>query len=271
MGRTSEHDTEAGDPPGSPSREAPLKGRRGCWVNLFEPIVGELVGRAGYDYALLDMEHSPVTFDRLVPMVRAVQLGGARALVRAPDADPAWIGRLMDLGADGAMVPRVASAAEAGRIARAAEYAPEGTRGMAASIVRASGWGTDPDYLAHCRERFLLMLQIETREAVEAAGDIARVDGVDAVFIGPYDLSGSLGHTARPDHAVTRAAIDTVVRAVREAGKPLSTLPTPEVDAAALFERGFDLVFSGSDLTMLREAMVRDVSTPISRRPLGSA
>ena len=218
-------DAQAGPPAWLRSRA------RGCWVNLFEPTVGELVGRAGYDCAMLDMEHSPVTLERLVPMVRAVQLGGARALVRAPDADPAWIGRLMDLGADGAMIPRVGSADEAAGLAGAALYAPEGTRGMAAGIVRGSGWGTDPDYLARCRERFTLLLQIETAAAVEAAGDIARVPGVDVVFVGPYDLSGSLGHVAEPDHPATRAAIARVVDAVRKAGKPLSTLPTPGADA----------------------------------------
>jgi len=232
----------------------------GCWVNLFEPSIGELLGRAGYDYAMLDMEHSPVTFERLLPMVRAVQLGGAKALVRAPDADPAWIGRLMDLGADGAMVPRVGSADEAATLARAAVYAPAGARGMAAGIVRASGWGLDADYVATARDRFLLLLQVETREAVAAAADIAATDGVDMVFIGPYDLAGSLGQCGEPDHPTTRSAIDEVVAAVRANGKPLATLPTPAVDADAWLRRGFDLVFSGSDVTMLRSAMTEDVS-----------
>jgi len=229
-------------------------------VNLFEPTVGELVGRAGYAYAMLDMEHSPVTLERLLPMVRAVQLGGARALVRAPDADPAWIGRLMDLGADGAMVPRVESVDEAERLVRAALYAPAGTRGMAAGIVRGSRWGTDSDYLERCRERFLLLLQVETREALETIGAITAVDGIDAIFIGPYDLSGSLGHTGEPDHEATRIAIEKIVRAVRASGVPLASLPTPAVSAEALFEQGFELVFSGSDVTMLREAMVRDAA-----------
>ena len=231
----------------------------GCWVNLFEPTVGELVGRAGYDYAMLDMEHSPVTLDRVLPMVRAVQHGGARALVRVPDGDPRWIGRLMDLGADGAMVPMVESPAEAERLARAALYAPEGTRGMAAGIVRGSGYGLDERYVARCRERFLLLVQIETRRGVDSAGDIAAVAGIDRVFVGPYDLAGSLGHPAEPDHREVRAAIRGVVRAVREAGTPLATLPTPSNGARKLLGQGFSTVFSGSDVTMLRQAMVRDV------------
>ena len=232
----------------------------GCWINVFEPTVGELVARAGYDYAMLDMEHTPVTLDRVLPMVRAVQLGGAKALVRVPDRDPAWLGRLMDLGADGAMVPMIESPAEAERLARAALYAPEGTRGMAAGIVRASGHGLDADYVERCRAAFLLLVQIETRQALECADGIAAVDGIDMIFVGPYDLAGSLGHRAEPDHRETRAAIRKVLAAAKNAGKPLATIPTPAVGARKLFGQGFDLVFSGSDVAMLREGMVRDVA-----------
>ncbi len=233
----------------------------GCWVNIFDPIVGELVGRCGYDYAMIDMEHSPATLDLALNMIRAVQLGGAKAIVRVPDKSPQWIGRLMDMGADGVMVPMVDSAEEATELARAAVYAPEGTRGMAAPIVRATGYGVSTEhYLDNYRKNFMLLLQIETATAVDAAAEIAAVDGVDCIFIGPFDLAGSLGHRAEPDHKDTKAAIRKISKAVKASGKLLSTLNTPKSDAKALLARGFDLVFSGSDISMLRQAMSSDAA-----------
>ena len=232
----------------------------GCWINLFDPVVAELVGNCGYGYAMIDMEHSPSSLDNALPVIRAVQASGAKAIVRVPDKQPEWIGRLMDMGADGAMVPMVNSGEEALSLANAAVYAPQGTRGMAASIVRATGYGVNTsDYLANYRQNFLLMLQIETAAAVEAVEAIANTDGVDALFIGPFDLAGSLGHLASPDHPEVQAAIKAVMAIVKASGKPLSTLTTPNANSEALFQAGFDLVFSGSDIGMLREAMSADV------------
>ncbi len=234
----------------------------GCWINIFDPIIGELVGRCGYDYAMIDMEHSPASLNSALPMIRAVQSGGAKAIVRVPDKQLAWIGRLMDMGADGVMVPMVNSAAEAEQLAAAAVYAPDGTRGMAAGIVRATQYGVNTDtYLQNYRANFLLMVQIETRQSVESAAEIAAVNGVDCVFIGPFDLAGSLGNRAEPEHKDTRAAIRQVVKSVKAVGKPLSTLTNPARNARKLFSEGYELVFSGSDVGMIRQAFETDAAT----------
>lgn len=233
----------------------------GCWLNFPEPGIAELAARAGYDVALIDMEHSPFGIDVATSLVRAVQGGGGRAFVRVPDEAPRWLGRMMDLGADGAMVPMVGDAAQAERLAAATRYAPDGTRGMAAGIVRASGYGGDAAaYVPNARDRFTLLCQIETRAGVDNAASIAEVDGVDVVFIGPFDLAGSLGHRAQPDHPEVRRAIDGVVAAARDAGKPVATLPTPERDAASLVADGFDIVFGGSDVGQLRRAFASDLA-----------
>ncbi|MFT6874976.1 MAG: 4-hydroxy-2-oxoheptanedioate aldolase [Granulosicoccus sp.] len=233
----------------------------GCWINIFDPTIGELVGSCGYDYAMIDMEHSPVSLDSTLNMIRAVQSGGAKAMVRVPDKQPVWIGRLMDMGADAVMVPMVNSVEEAQILAKSAVYAPVGTRGMAAGIVRATGYGVDTDaYLSHYRENFMLLIQIESREAVEAAAELASVDGIDGIFIGPYDLAGSLGNLGQPEHKETRAAIRKVLKAVKSTGKPVSTLTNPARNARRLFAEGYQLVFSGSDLGMIRGAFQTDVA-----------
>jgi len=167
----------------------------GCWINLFDP----------------DMEHSPSSLDNALPVIRAVQSSGAKAIVRVPDKQPEWIGRLMDMGADGAMVPMVNNGEE--------------------------GYGVNTaDYLDNYRQNFLLMLQIETAAAVEAVEVIANTDGVDALFIGPFDLAGSLGHLANPDHPDVQAAIKAVMATVKACGKPLSTLTTPNANSETLFQ-----------------------------------
>ena len=234
----------------------------GCWVNIFDPSIGELVGACGYDYAMIDMEHSPVSLDSTLVMIRAIQSGGAKAVVRVPDKQPAWVGRLMDMGADGVMVPMVNTVEDAEMIAKSAVYAPQGTRGMAAGIVRATGFGVDTEaYLSAYRENFMLLIQIESSEAVEAAADLAAVDGIDGIFIGPYDLAGSLGNLGQPEHKVTRAAIRKVLKAVKPTGKPVSTLTNPARNAKKLFAEGYQLVFSGSDLGMIRSAFQADVAS----------
>lgn len=233
----------------------------GCWINIFDPTIGELVGGCGYDYAMIDMEHSAVSLDSALTMIRAVQSGGAKAIVRVPDKQPVWVGRLMDMGADAVMVPMVNTVEEAKAIAKSAVYAPEGTRGMAAGIVRATGFGVDTEeYLAHYRQQFTLLIQIESRQAVEAAADIAAVAGIDGIFIGPYDLAGSLGNPGQPEHKVTRAAIRQVLKAVKPTGKPVSTLTNSTRSARKLFAEGYDLVFSGSDVGMIRSAFQADVA-----------
>ena len=133
---------------------------------------------------------------------------------------------------------------------------------MAAGIVRATGYGLHTDaYLKSCRRDFLLMVQIETRLAVENVSEIVSVSGIDCVFIGPYDLSGSMGNPGEPEHLDTRTAIRRISQSVRQAGKPLSTLTNPARSARKLFTEGYELVFSGSDLGMLRMAMQQDATS----------
>ena len=228
----------------------------GCWLHLCNPMIAELVGLAGYDYAMIDMEHGAVGLDGVLPLVQATQLGGAKALVRIPERDPRWVGRLMDLGADGVMVPMVNDAEQARALAAACVYPPAGTRGMAPGVIRASGYGGESEsYLEHYREDFVLIVQIETPRAAHEARAIADTDGVDVVFIGPYDFSAGAGFRGQPDHPQVRRRIGEIVEIVKAAGKTLGGIPTPGTDIKTLHAQGYDLVIGGSDMTLLREAM----------------
>ena len=225
----------------------------GCWLNLASPSAAELLAGCGYDAVLIDCEHSPADLMTGLAMLHASKAAGAAVLMRVPLNDPAELKRAADLGVDGIMVPQVDSGEEARRAVAAAYYPPLGRRGMAPAIIRASRFGSDEGYAAAAAGRLLLMCQIESGRAVDAAAEIAAVPGVDMLFIGPYDLSGALGHTGRPDHPEVRARIREVEQIARQAGTLIGGIPTPERSAEELVEAGYALIMAGSDVGLLRD------------------
>ena len=226
----------------------------GFWVELFSATAAEVMGAAGYDCAMIDLEHGAADLGDAVTVMRCLAPSGCTPLVRVPANDPAWIKRVLDAGAAGVMVPAVNDAAAAEAAVAACHYPPRGFRGMAAPIVRAARYGDDwQGYVRDIARDLLVICQVETREAVENVSEIMAVDGLDMVFIGPFDLSGSLGHLGEPDHPDVRAAIDAVEAAAKAAGCLLGGIPTPERSPKALFAAGYDLVLADIDLVMLRE------------------
>ncbi|MHC4984251.1 MAG: HpcH/HpaI aldolase family protein, partial [Planctomycetota bacterium] len=174
--------------------------------------------------------------------------------MRVPANDPVWIKRALDTGIAGIMIPAVGGAAEAEAAVAACRYPPRGHRGMAPTIVRASGYGADwRGYVDKAAEELLVICQIETRQAVEEAAGIASVDGVDMLFLGPFDLSAALGQLGAPDHPEVRTRITEVEQAAKAAGKRLGGIPTPGRTAEALFAAGYDLVLADFDVVLLRD------------------
>ena len=181
-------------------------------------------------------------------------------MVRVPSHDPNHVKRLLDAGVTSVMFPMVDSIADAQGVASACRYPPLGRRGLATGAIRASRFGLDTkDYLDNYTQRQLIMAQIETKGGLEAVEKIAEVDGIDLLFVGPNDLSAALGHLGEQDHPLVRTAIDRIVAAAKAKGKLLGTVPTKERDARTLFAAGFDIVISGSDVSLLREAAVAHV------------
>ena len=197
----------------------------GGFLMFPSPEIVEQMGYAGLDFVIIDTEHGPADNLAVAGMIRAAEAADITPLVRVRwVGDPSLILRALDLGAQGVQVPMVESAETAARVAAAARYHPRGRRGLAG--VRAAWYGAVElgDYVAKANREIMVAVQIETAAAVAQAGEIAAVEGVDLVFVGPVDLSQSLGHPGQLQHPDLLAAMDRVFAACRAAGRACGTL-----------------------------------------------
>lgn len=234
-------------------REDLVAGKRliGCWCSLGSPISTEVLGIAGFDWLLLDGEHSPNDVLTFIPQLMALKDSVSAPVVRPPWNDAVIIKRLLDAGFYNFLVPMIETPEAARDAVAATRYPPQGIRGVSVS-QRGNRYGAVKDYLKHANEQACVMVQIESRKGLEAAAAIAAVDGVDGVFVGPSDLAAALGHIGNPGHPEVQGAIATIFKAVRGVGKPLGTLAPVEADARRYLEMGATFVAVGSDLGVFR-------------------
>ena len=227
----------------------------GSWLTFSAEAPAEIMARAGFDWLVLDMEHAPLDVTDAARLIRVIDLAGLPAICRLPSNDPVTAKRVLDAGATGIMVPHVASADDARRAVEAAYYPPTGTRGVGLSRAQAYGSGLEA-YRARMPESLVVIAMIETREGVEAASAIAATPGLDGVFIGPYDLSASLGHIGELDHPDVRAAerrvLETAVAAKIACGIHV-VHPRPAVARQAA-QDGYTFIALGVDMILLDEA-----------------
>lgn len=222
----------------------------GTWLMSGAPSTAEALGRAGFDWLLVDQEHVPVGESDTLHILQAIAGTPAAAVVRLAANDAVLFKRALDLGAQTVMVPFVDSADEARRAVSHAKYPPEGVRGFAA-VHRASGYGTARDYGQRANDSVFTVIQLETPRAVAALEDIAAVKGVDALFLGPGDLSANMGHIGNILHPEVQAVIADVARRCRKAGIPCGIVgPTPEV-VASFVGMGYSFVAVASDMGMM--------------------
>ncbi len=215
---------------------------------------------SGYDTAMIDLEHGPGSVLDAVTIMQALGCHGCSPMIRATNTDPSVIKRVLDIGPMGMMVPNVRSAQEARDVVAACRYGPQGCRGAAPILLRATGYGKNvADYRQWMEEEFLLIGQIESKEAVEDIETIAALDGLDMLFIGPSDLSASLGALGQFDSDEFIQAFEKVEQAALNEGKYLGAIPFPGWDCERLYQNGHHLVLSGADTIMLREAAEHDV------------
>lgn len=234
-----------------------LAGERGfgCWLHLGSPVAAEIMALAGYDAMIVDHEHGAGNFEGAIRMMQAMSAAPASPIIRVPWNDAVALKRALDIGPEGVMIPSINSADEARAAVAACRYPPAGIRGAAYGLVRASDYGLKArDYFDGLADNLLIACQIETAAAVEAIPEIAAVDGVDMLFIGPIDLSGSIGKLGRFDDPEVIALRERAEDAIKAAGKLLGGLAVPNLSIADMAKRGYDFVTASSDISLLRDA-----------------
>jgi 4-hydroxy-2-oxoheptanedioate aldolase len=222
----------------------------GVWSSLSSPVAAEIVAGSGFDWVLLDTEHSPTELATVLQQLQAVQGTATSAVVRPAWNDPVMFKRLLDIGVQSLLVPFVQNADEARRAVAATRYPPQGIRGVA-TTTRATRYGRVNDYLTRAQDEICVIVQIETRPALAALEAIAAVDGVDGLFIGPGDLAADMGHLGNSAHPDVRRAIDDAIRRIRQTGKAAGILAPVEADARRWLELGCNVLAVGSDAGLL--------------------
>jgi 2-keto-3-deoxy-L-rhamnonate aldolase RhmA len=222
----------------------------GTWILSASPIVAEAVGHAGFDWAVVDMEHAPLDMMGVVHLLQA--LGNTRSLpvVRVPWNDAVVVKRVLDAGATTLMFPFIQNADDARRAVQATRYPPNGVRGVA-GMSRASRFGTDTHYIGRADSGIGVIAQIETQDAVRVLEDIAAVDGIDALFVGPADLSASLGYPGQSRHPAVIEAMTAAAQRARAVGMPIGTVGDSPESVVRQRAMGYDFVAVGSDLGLL--------------------
>ncbi|MDV6375003.1 4-hydroxy-2-oxoheptanedioate aldolase [Deinococcus arenicola] len=226
----------------------------GLWLALADPYSAEVCAGAGFDWLLVDGEHAPNDLRSTLASLQALAAYPVASLVRPPVGDTVGIKQLLDIGARNLLIPMVETAKQARELVAATRYPPRGVRGVGAALARASGFGRDTAYLSHADDGVCLLLQIESVDGLEALDEIAAVDGVDGIFIGPADLAASFGQLGNPGHADVQNAIQDASRRIRAAGKAAGILSTDEPQAHTYLEWGYTFVAVGTDVTLLSRA-----------------
>lgn len=226
----------------------------GLWLGLADPYAAELCAGSGFDWLLIDGEHAPNDLRSTLAALQAVAPYAVQPVVRVPEGSTALIKQVLEIGATTLLVPMVDSAEQANALVRAVRYPPQGVRGVGSGLARSSRWNAYPNYLQEANDRVCLLVQVETVAGLAALEAIAQVDGVDGVFIGPADLSASMGYLGQPTHPEVRSAIDTAIATILRAGKAPGILCADEALARHYLGLGARFVAVGVDTSLLAQA-----------------
>ena len=226
----------------------------GLWVGLADANAAEALATTGYDWLLLDGEHAPNDVRSLVQQLRAVAPYAAHPVVRPVQGEVALVKQLLDIGAQTLLVPMIDTPEQAALMVQAMRYAPDGIRGMGAALARASRYNQIGDYVHQANGQMCLLVQVETVLAVQNLQAITQTEGVDGVFIGPADLSASMGYRGQPGHPEVQRTILEAIATVRKAGKAPGILATDPVQARQYLDAGALFVAVGVDTLLLVQA-----------------
>ncbi len=245
--------------PHNPFKQALAEKRTqiGLWLGLADHYTTEICAGAGFDWLLIDGEHSPNDLRSILQQAQVIAgYPGSHAIARVPvghgNIGTALIKQYLDLGVQTLLVPMVDTQQQAADLVRAMRYPPDGIRGMGGA--RASRWGRHPNYGKEANAQVCLLVQAESREALANLDAIANTEGVDGVFIGPSDLSAAMGHVGNPRHPDVQAAIEDAIRRIVKAGKAAGILTTEETMARKYLDLGATFVAVGVDNNLLARA-----------------
>ncbi|BBI53520.1 2,4-dihydroxyhept-2-ene-1,7-dioic acid aldolase [Vreelandella olivaria] len=231
----------------------------GCWAGFATGYATEIVASTGFDWLLIDGEHAPNTLPSILAQLQAVAPYSTAPVVRSVNQDPALIKQLLDIGAQTLMIPMVESGDQAAALVRATRYPPHGIRGVGGGVVRATRWDGVDDYLNKAHESLCLIVQVESPKGVDQVEAITATEGVDAVFIGPADLSVGMGYPGNPTHPNVQRAIEKIIRTAHDAGKPVGILAPVEGDARRYQKLGCQFIAVGIDISLLRQGALATI------------
>ena len=225
----------------------------GFWLTLGSAYAAEAVAGAGFDWVLIDMEHSPADLENVLGQLQAIAPYNTAAIVRPPQNDPVFIKRVLDAGAQSLLIPYVQSAREAETAVASVRYPPRGIRGVAAT-TRASRFGRIPNYGKFAETELCLLVQVETVASLDELDAIAGTDGVDGIFFGPADLAASMGHIGEPGHPAVKSAVLDGIRRTSGSGRAAGLLTMDQEFADECLEAGASFVAVGADANALARA-----------------
>jgi len=227
----------------------------GLWLAMADAYAAEIAGRAGFDWLVIDGEHGPNDVRSIMRQLQVLEGLPVEVAVRAPIGETWVIKQLLDIGARTILVPMVDCAEQAEELVRATRYPPAGVRGVGAAIARASFFNTVPDYVPTANAEVCLLVQAESRAAMEDLERIAAVEGVDGVFIGPADLAADMGLLGQADAPEVRAVVEKAIRTIRAAGKAAGILTLDETVTRHYRDVGANLLAVGTDVTTFSAAL----------------
>lgn len=224
----------------------------GLWNAIPDTYVAEICASAGYDWVVIDAEHA--SFDERTILTQLQAMAAypkTQVLVRPPSGDPVFLKKMLDYGVQSFVIPMIETKEQAEEMVRAVLYPPEGIRGVAPAMARASRWGAIENYAHDANDEICLILQIESRKGIENLEEISKVRGVDGLFIGPADLAASYGYIGDTDHPEIEQIIQEGLSTIRKSGKTAGILALKEEEVQSYMEQGANFIGIGVDLLML--------------------
>jgi 4-hydroxy-2-oxoheptanedioate aldolase len=240
----------------NPFKAALAAGQRqiGLWLSLADPYSAEVCANTGFDWVLIDSEHAPNDLRSILAQMQALEAYPVHAVVRPPVGETYLIKQLLDIGVQTLLIPMVDTAEQARQLVAAVRYPPHGIRGVGSRLARASRFGAQSDYLGIANDRTCLLVQVESALGLANLDEIARVEGVDGVFIGPSDLSAALGFIGNPGHPTVQQAIADALGRIANAGKPSGILSLNPDEGQRYIEMGAKFIAVGADMALLSQA-----------------